>query len=362
MVVAYTGMGALFAPQYRSDHAGFDNIYPITTNAGLVTIPANSANFHVNGSIVNLPVAGLTDHSMYIDVASYVVADYNGGSPRFDVISNRDLIDYSTIIPYAEMFKRTGSSSVHTQMSPMMSFDEVEKNHMRMNETTRYSKDPEALLDLTVDYGLNIGLSGGEVWAVNYEYLIPAITIDTRLFMCLYYGGQWVYTSGKGVASSALVFDSVTMTITRAAGGLIASGMLQGTKFKTSSTLNPGPFTVSTMDDTTIHVAEIVVDESASKSITFWPQMDNLHYNDINAGNGLGNLIGGQYGCLWLWRGIEDEDHIYGMLARQAYSSISEAMNAVDSAFPPLPTSHGMLVAKIIVAQGDTAVTVQYRD
>jgi len=361
MSKSYTGLAATIGAHRQVDHAGVETIVALTTTGGTVTAPATTASFLVNGAVIALPVAGITTHAITDDVPNYVVISYNGGSPTFDVITDETLIDSALILPYGEVFKRAGSSSVHTQLSPLRAHGELEMSHRRLIEADRYAHDTSVLLNFSVDTGLNIHLDGGEVWTGTYEYLLSAITVDTRLFSCLYYGGVWNYSSGKGMASSPLVFTQDVNTIVRAAGGFVAGGVVNGTKFKTNSAINPGPFTVQSFNDTTITTVEALVNETASKSITFWPQLDNLHYNDIAAGDGIGTLGGGAFGIVYIWRGVENEDHMYFMLATTSYANLIDARAAVTpTSLPPLATSHAILVGRIIVEQGHTTAVVEY--
>lgn len=357
MVARYTGLNALFAPQARVDHAGFDNAYDVSASSGKITVPANTATFIVNGFARRMSVQSVINHDMVSDVTNYVVADYNNGNPVFDVFTDTALIDRKKVLPYAHIFKRTGSTAIHTQLRPLRAFGEVEDHYERVASSNDcYGVATDALNDLGIDTGLNVELTGGRVWAVNHEYEIVNVTVDTRLFWCLFYNGQWNYTSGKGIASTVLTFEPTQKTISSGAGGLLASGIIQGTKFKTNSTNNPGPFTVVTVNDTTITVTESLIGETRATSITFWPQLDNLHYNDqTNGTNGLGLLNPGEFTCNCIWRGIENEDHMYAMVDATPYATLDAALAAMmPMDLPQLPISHAKLVGKLVIQQGAT--------
>ena len=358
---SYTGMAALFAPQYRVDHAGIDQALPITSTGGAVTIPDNSGTFIVNGVAVHLNIAGVVNHPLFDDKTNHVYADYNNGDPVFDIQDSHVGIDNLIKIHYAHIFKQAGSNFEHIQLRPIMSVGEIEAHYTRVAESAdTYAVEEGVFADLTADYGLNITMTGGRVWAVNYEYIILDISVNTRLFNCSFYNGKWNYSSGKGVSSSNLVFSQATSIITRATAGLLTGGMVPGTKFKTNSLLNPGPFTALAVDATTIQTVEALVDENASHSITFWPQLDNLHYNDMTAPDGVGYLTNGQFTCNCIWRGIEDADHMYVMLDSVAYPDLNSALNAVMPLdLPQLPISHAKLVAKLVIEKGSTVPTMR---
>jgi hypothetical protein len=261
-------------------HPGIRYDYDITNSSGLVTVPANTGWFRVGEEILSFAISGITNHVLTDDIPNYVVADYNSGSPVFDVITNELLIDYETILPYAEVFKRTGSNNLHTQMILLKGRDAISSIHHRIAVTDRYAREEGALANLSVDTSLNISLDGGAIWAANYQYILAAVTVATRQFVCENTNGVWTITS-----------------------------------------------------NTT-------------------PVLDNTQYNDPITG--FQTLTDTYWSVTYLYRGIEDEDHVYTVLGEQYASlELAQASNRI-ALLPALITSHAMLVGRIIVQKGTT--------
>lgn len=66
----------------------------------------------------------------------------------------------------------------------------------------------------------------------------------------------------------ALVFDAATKTITRSSGSFVTDGFVVGNQITTDSATNPGPFIITDIDALVITVAEVILDESDTWTIT----------------------------------------------------------------------------------------------
>ncbi len=84
--------------------------------------------------------------------------------------------------------------------------------------------------------------------------------------------------------------------------------------------------------------------------------LDNLHY--ITTGSVLSELTVNRYAVNWIYRGIENQEHIYIMLGIGDYT-LAQAQAAVAPVPPSLITSHAQLVAKVIIQKSAAAVTSQ---
>lgn len=82
------------------------------------------------------------------------------------------------------------------------------------------------------------------------------------------------------------------------------------------------------------------------------PVIDNTQYDD---GTGLQPLITAQFGINYLYRGIENEDHLYTILGAQSYGTLEAAMAAgLIANLPSEIVSHTMLIGRVIVQNGAT--------
>jgi len=82
------------------------------------------------------------------------------------------------------------------------------------------------------------------------------------------------------------------------------------------------------------------------------PVIDNLQYDD---GTDLAALTAGYWTINYLYRGIENQDHLYIVLgdAEYATSDLAKASSTIAS-LPELITSHAMLIGRVIVQKSAT--------
>ena len=265
----------------RMSHAGIEQDNGVTdAGGGTITVAANVGNFLIGGTgTTQLAITGITGHTLFDDMTSFVVAKYNAGSPIFDVISDENLIDYIEYLPYAECYKRSGSNNIHVQPSRMMMHGEVEMHHERVARTDRYARQ-SGLEPVTVDASLNIVIPAGVVWSVNTKYNLVLSSVATRQFKCIWTDAAWSITS-----------------------------------------------------NTT-------------------PVINNLEYNGASGMTGLADLY---YTINYLFRGVEDQDHMYTIYSDKEYSSLDLAQ--AEKVIPPVPeliSSHAIFVARVIVQKSAT--------
>jgi len=271
----------------RISWAGIEEETAIVDNGdGTITVPANSGDFLVNpgpsAGIQHLVIDAGTGLTLTDDVTNYVVANYNAGSPVFEVITAAALIDYVTYVPYAEVFKRAGSNGLHIQLSPIKGHGEVEASHNRVAKTERYARE-SGLESIAVDGSLNLTLDGGVIWAVNTPYTISPVTASTRQFQLAHVAGVW--------------------------------------------TVTPGSHTT--------------------------PVINNTQYDD---GTSLQTLTDTYWTINYVFRGIEDDDHVYTILSDQQYATLDLAQAAKRfNAVPPIIETHSMFVGRVIVQKGATS-------
>ncbi|KKM73893.1 hypothetical protein LCGC14_1405840, partial [marine sediment metagenome] len=87
--------------------------------------------------------------------------------------------------------------------------------------------------------------------------------------------------------------------------------------------------------------------------------IDNARYNPTGSGTGLANLTANRFAVHWVYVDIDGENLfiVYG----QGDYKANEAEEAeVPSLLPDIALKYGVLIAKIIVQQGQTALTITY--
>jgi hypothetical protein len=71
-------------------------------------------------------------------------------------------------------------------------------------------------------------------------------------------GGAWLYPT---TGALSVTYAAAGKTITRGAGSFLTNGFMVGNVIKSTSTNNPGPFTIATVVALVITVNEVLVDE-----------------------------------------------------------------------------------------------------
>lgn len=268
-------------------HAGIDYSYDVSANTvnpnkGTLNVPANSGTFYTDNTRSELvhvdldakPVLVLVD-----DVQNFIAADRE--TKTFVAFTDEDQIDFIRYLPYAEVFKRSGSNSIHMQLAPMLGNGELEMHHERVARTDRYARE-SGLDGISVNGALEITVSGGYIWSVNTRYYLPTSTTASRGFSNKHdLAGNWISTS----------------------------------------TLNP--------------------------------KIDNVYYDN---GTGLVELDDDYYAINYIYRGVENEDHVYMIYSNEEYSSLELAKAASNIGdLPEIVKTHAVLVGRVIVQKNKTA-------
>lgn len=95
---------------------------------------------------------------------------------------------------------------------------------------------------------------------------------------------------------------------------------------------------------------------SPDGTATTTTKLNNTQY--ITTGSVVSTLTANRYAVNWVYRGIENQKHVYIMLGTGDYT-INAAQNAVAPAAPALITSHAQLIAKVIIQKSSTTPTSQ---
>jgi hypothetical protein len=84
------------------------------------------------------------------------------------------------------------------------------------------------------------------------------------------------------------------------------------------------------------------------------PVLVNTSYNDATAG--LVPLTDDYYGIMYVYRGIEEQDHLYTVYSPEQFASLELAQASKSiGAQPPLALSHAMFIGRIIFQKGQTS-------
>lgn len=341
-----TAIGA--AELYHNHQAGIEkdeitNLFPaITTgtggDAGKLQIAAGVAWMYDEGDMDSLTLHNIVASS-YItltdDAENYICADRDTDTwAILTAISDVDNIRY---IPYVMAYKRTGSTNLHTQLIVLSAHGEVENARTRKWRTTKYDREPGALENLTVtDTTLAISASGGGIWNINYRYALDAISTATRQFECINTIDGWQYYSHTAPVVRNTVYNDSTL-VHLANGNSLVVGKVYRIISRT------------TLDFTTCGAAN-------NTALTYFvaTTASTLGTGDEVA-TGHAIMTDTYWGIIYVWRGIENEDHIYTIVVPEQFATIelAKASKTLGES-PPLATSHAMLIGRIVFQKGQT--------
>jgi len=171
--------------------AGFqDFTLPHDNGNGTLTLVDHNVYLYDNTTFIGKPkryvltggTTGIEFDAIPNAQTSYIVANYNSGSPIFDVITNVELITESNILPYVTVY-RNGNYLF------MLGWDQMglglsNKLHQRFVKTARFAR--ESGLVLTESAGNVVKISAGVAWNGAHRYQIEEFDSSTDL-LCFFY-------------------------------------------------------------------------------------------------------------------------------------------------------------------------------
>jgi hypothetical protein len=309
-------------------------------DAGKVMIASVHAWFFTDATKVDTEEHTIAE-SAYLtltdDVNNYICADRD--TDAWVILTSIDSIDYVRYIPYLLVFKRSGSTFLHKQILDLQAHGEIELHHSRIMRSDKYGLEDGALIDLTVaDTTRAISLAGGGVWAVNHRYDMSATTAATRQFECYYdsVGQTWTYYSHTTPILYTGTYSANTISSRTSSYQLVVGKLYKiVTRVTLDFTLygaannNAGTFFRSTGAGV-LGAGDEVLDYTIELSTDY-------------------------YSIMYVWRGIEVEDHIYTIYDTTEYQTLELAKASKTlSNIPPLASSHSVLVGRIIFYKDQT--------
>lgn len=344
--VTVASIGA--AELYHNHQVGIErdeitNLFPaITTgsggDAGKLQIAAGAAWMYDEQDMDSLTLHTIAA-SGYItltdDSENYICADRDTDTwVALTAISDIDNLRY---IPYVMAYKRAGSTSLHTQLIVLSAHGEVENARTRKWRTTKYDREPGALESLTVaDTTLAITAAGGGVWNINYRYALAAVSAATRQFECINTIDGWQYYSHTAPIVRNNMYNDPTLAHLVSGDSLVV-----GKVYRIISR--------ATLDFTTCGAAN-------NTALTYFvaTTTSTLGTGDEVA-TGHAVMTDGYWGIIYVWRGIENEDHLYTIRGPEQFASkeLAQASKTLGE-LPPLATSRAMMIGRIVFQKGQT--------
>ena len=176
---------------------GACQIPTLTNNGnGTVTISSGdyclSANADGSGVITTYTLAGLTNQALTDLTQNYIVANYNGGTPQLQVITDVTLINETTIVPVFSIFRN--GNVLHVQNWDALGLALANKVHQSIVKTQRYRR--ESGLALSESGTRNLNLTAGRVWTGAVPITLDAIATATdNMFLWYHSAGNWTVST-----------------------------------------------------------------------------------------------------------------------------------------------------------------------
>jgi len=173
----YAGLDAnsLISKNHALDlvrNSGFVGDLEITdNNNGTVTVADQDVYFYENGvfgsRLIKYTLAGGTTGTEFPALpdttTSYLVAKYNAGSPVFEFITDKSLIDYETYLPHTTVYR--SGTRVHTQNWDLTSYALAEKMAYRNAMTEEYARESGLQISTRDNTGTpEFQVEAGVVW------------------------------------------------------------------------------------------------------------------------------------------------------------------------------------------------------
>ena len=261
----------------RSSGVMYENP-PITANGLVLTLPTITVCMWPNDNFYGQPVVCTIQSTALTatdNTTNYLVAEWNNGNPRYNIVLTVDSINQSNSIPVNTMMATHGY--LHLSHWDREADGLPNKLHRRFIKTQRYAHESGCSLGVS---GTNIRISSGIVWRGCRAFELAECNSNNPPNTLMWIYSHSITGNGGWVGSLTQTFDY--------------------TSYNSSTGLLPLP--------------------------------TNLTYN-IN----------------WIFRGVEDHNHIYCVLSETGYKDLPTAIAVTK--IPSLPleiSSHAILVGRII--------------
>jgi hypothetical protein len=175
---------------------GYANLYDTLEGDGYLR------TYYLTGGTTGTELPAIPDGQ-----TSYIVADYNGGSPIINVITNRDLIHQTNVVPLVTV-SRVGNS-IYMLEWQNMGLAAAEKINDRLVRIYRYSR--EAGLVLGESFERYVTVTSGVVWFGTTRISIPPLNSSADLDVFYHNAtGSWVKNTTMGNQWQNKYYDNGT--------------------------------------------------------------------------------------------------------------------------------------------------------
>jgi hypothetical protein len=205
-----------------------------SNNSGEMNLPAikvslaNNAN-NIEPNLVYNIASGTTGSggipSLSNNDTNYIVVEYNGGSPRYNVYNNDGVVDDSSVVIVYIVYRL--NTFIHVLEFGNYGAGLANKLNDRFMMTNRFGWESGLNISLSASTGV-IDLSAGVAWNGPYRQSLVGINSQDDIFFKNFHsGGTWTYTT-TGNTLNNIYYDDGTDIITATSGKYLVNYYYRG--------------------------------------------------------------------------------------------------------------------------------------
>jgi hypothetical protein len=239
---------------------------------------------------------------------NYIVIEYNGGSPKYNVYDNDAIVDDSSVVLFMVVYRV--DNFIHTLEFGNQGAGLANKLNDRFIMTDRFGYESGLALGLSGSTGI-VTLTAGVAWnGPNRQSLASLNSQDDIFFKNFHSGGTWVYTT-TGDTINNTYYDDGTDIVSATAGKYLTNWYFRGQEindhlYEVYSTneydsvalaqLSTEPILPELITSHAILLGRIIVLVGANTGLTESAFVTTFQSTNVTAHNDLNGIQGGSAG------------------------------------------------------------------
>jgi hypothetical protein len=205
----------------------------INNNDGTVTLPSTYVSLYNQISYPSIPnvflitsgTSGTEFPSLSNNDTNYIVVDYNGGNPTWDILTDNSTINGETIVLTHIIYR--ANNFLHVLDFGNEGIALPNKINDRIVAVDRFGRESGFSLGLSGSTGI-VTLTGGIAWnGTNRQTLVPVNSQDDIFFQSYHTGGIWTYTTSANTLNN-LYYDNGTNPVLATSGKYLVNWYFRG--------------------------------------------------------------------------------------------------------------------------------------
>lgn len=245
-------------------------------------------------------IPSLTDNSL-----NYIVIDYNGGNPKYDVLLSDATINDSSIVLFMIIYRL--GTIIHTLEFGNQGAGLPNKLNDRIIMTDRFARESGFSLGLSGATGIAT-VGAGVSWnGVNRQSLNALNSQDDIFFQNYHVGGSWVYTTSSNTINNQY-YDNGTNPVLSSPGKFLVNWYFRGLEINdhiyevwgndeynnvSEAQLSTEPILPELVSSQSFLLGRIIVGYTASTGLAESAFIKVFQGSQVQAHNDLTNIQGG---------------------------------------------------------------------